>query len=141
MTLSRFRVAAIILIGFNVIGTLLTWIAHLQKPGTSLTNAIGGGTQFTGPIILIAIGCVAFGMTFAHRPIIATVGVALLCLWGLGFAVGETSELFQHNVGVSPDKWHVIIVGAVIGLLIGLSCAFSGMPTLRPSRRATRVIW
>lgn len=139
MTFSRLRLTAITLIGFNVIGTLLTWIAHLQKPGTSTANAIGGGTQFTGPIVLIVIGCIAFGLTLARRPIAASVGIALLGLWGLGFAVGEASELFQHNVGVTQGRWDVILVGAAIGMIVGLSCAVSALLTLRATRhgRAT----
>lgn len=56
MTLSRYRAVAIAFVGFNVVGTVLTWIAHLQKPGTSLRNAIGSGTEITGPVVLIAVG-------------------------------------------------------------------------------------
>jgi hypothetical protein len=135
MTLPRFRIVAILFVGFNLVGTVLTWIAHLQKPGTSLTNAIGSGTEFTGPIVLIAIGCLSLGLTFASRRFAVVVGIALLGLWGLGFAVGESSELFKHNVGVSPDRWNVILAGSIIGLVLGLSCAVSSLLTLRRSRR------
>jgi hypothetical protein len=140
MTLSRFRLVAIALIGFNIIGTVLTWIAHLQKPGTSLANAIGDGTQFTGPIVLIVIGCAAFGLTFNSRRLAAPIGIALLGLWGLGFAVGEASELFEHNVGVTTDKWNVILAGAVIGLVVGLACAASSLYALRQSRRTPAAV-
>lgn len=140
MTLSRFRLAAVTLIGFNIVGTVLTWIAHLQKPGTSLANAIGDGTQFTGPIVLIGIGCLAFGLTFVARQPAVTIGVTLLGLWGLGFAVGECSELFENNVGVSHGKWDVILAGAVVGLVVGLTCAASSLRTLRQSRQTPATV-
>lgn len=59
MTINRFRIAAYILIGFNILGTLLTWTAHLQKPGTGAASAVADGTQFTGPLIFVAVAAIA----------------------------------------------------------------------------------
>jgi hypothetical protein len=135
MTINRFRVAAGVLIGFNVIGTILTWAAGLQKAGTGLANAIGGGTQFTGPLVLVVIAVVAMAATYSARRRLAFVGVLLLALYGAGFSVGEISELFQHNVGISPGRWDVILAGAVIGIVIGIPTAILGAATLLAGRR------
>ena len=139
MTLSRFRVFAIALVAFNIVGTVLTWIAHLQKPGTSLAHAFGDGTEFTGPIFLIVLSCIAFAMTYVSRRFVWVVGVAWLGLWGLGFAFGETTELFKHNVGVSSGKWDAVLALSVIGLVVGIVCAVGSALTLRESRRASAV--
>ena len=55
MTTGRFRAAAAALITFNLAGTVLTWTAHLSKPGTSNAHAILNGTEFTGPLFFIAV--------------------------------------------------------------------------------------
>jgi hypothetical protein len=53
MTSSRFQLAAITLIAFNIVGTVMIWTMHLSKPGTSNAYAILNGTEFTGPIFFI----------------------------------------------------------------------------------------
>jgi hypothetical protein len=135
MTINRFRVAAGVLIGFNIIGTILTWAAGLQKPGTGLANAIGGGTQFTGPLVLVVIAVVALAATYSARRRLAFVGVLLLALYGVGFSVGEISELFQHNVGIDSGRWDIVLAGAVIGIVVGVPTAILGAATLLAGRR------
>lgn len=55
MILRNFRVAAAVLILFNLIGTVITWTAHLVKPGTANTAAVLSGTEFTGPLVFLAL--------------------------------------------------------------------------------------
>ena len=138
MTINRFRIAAGTLIGYNIIGTILTWAAHLQKPGTGAANAIAAGTQFTGPLILVGIAIVALAVTFSARRRLALGGVFLLGLYGVGFAFGELTELFQHNVGISPGRWDVVLAGSVIGAVIGISTAVLTAAELAGRRRASR---
>jgi hypothetical protein len=57
-------------------------------------------------------------------------------LFAVGFTVGEVSELFQHNVGMSAAKWDVVLAGAVVGAIIGVSSAVLGVRVLL-ARRAT----
>jgi hypothetical protein len=137
MTINRFRTAAVTVIGFNILGTILTWIAHLQKPGIGAANAVAAGTQFTGPLIFAALGAVALALTLSARRILARIGVVLLAIYGAGFAIGEISELFQHNVGISPARWDVVLAGAVIGAVIGLTCATLAVLALAAQRRVT----
>jgi hypothetical protein len=135
MTINRFRIAATTLIGFNILGTIHTWVADLQKPGLGAANAIGAGTQFTGPLVLVVLGAIALALTFASRRIVARIGVVLLAIYGAGFAIGEISELFQRNVGISAARWDVVLAGAVIGAVIGLACAALAVRTLVAQRR------
>lgn len=74
MALSRFRIAVVILILFNVVGTVVSWAAHLSKPGTSAANAIVGGTEFTGPIIFIALW-IGFVVMMSMTGRIVTIGL------------------------------------------------------------------
>jgi hypothetical protein len=136
--LKRLQIAAIALIGFNLVGTILTWIAHLTKPGTGDANVIGGGTLFTGPLFLLALVIVALLLTRSSRPAVATVGVVLLTLFALGFTVGEVSELFQHNVGISGAKWDVVLAASVVGVVLGAATAAMGVRTLVANRKTAR---
>ena len=136
MNSKKFRVTAGVLIGFNILGTIVTWAAHLTKPGTSAASAIGGGTQFTGPLFLLAVAVVALLMAGSGRRWIAVTGTVLVTLFAAGFTVGEVSELFQHNVGMSAAKWDVVLAGAVVGAIIGVSSAVLGVRVLL-ARRAT----
>ncbi len=138
MTLNHFRTAAYVLIGFNVLGTILTWIAHLQRPTIGAANAIGAGTQFTGPLVFTAVALAALVFTFSARRWLARTGLILLALYGAGFAIGEISELFQHNVGISAGRWDVVLAGSVIGALIGITDAILAVPALLKSRRVQR---
>src|SRR5215469_11232149 len=112
MTINRFRIAAATLIGFNILGAVLTWTAHLQKPDIGVAKAISGGTQFTGPLIFVALGIVSFVLTYASGRRLVNTGVFLLGLWGAGFSVGEVSELLQHNDGISTGRWDVVLAGS-----------------------------
>jgi len=132
---NRFRIAASTLIGYNILGTILTWAAGLQKPGTGAANAIGGGTQFTGPLILVAVAVLALAATFSARRWLALTGVFLLGLFGAGYALGEVSELFQHNVGISAGRWDVVLAGSVIGAVLGIATAVLAVAGLLAARR------
>jgi hypothetical protein len=138
MNSTTFRVTAGVLIGFNILGTIVTWVAHLTKPGTSAASAIGGGTQFTGPLFLLAVALIALLMAGAARRWIAVTGTVLVTLFAAGFTVGEVSELFQHNVGMSAAKWDVVLAGAVIGAILGVSSAVLGVRVLLARRAAGR---
>jgi hypothetical protein len=138
MTINRFRIAAAALIGFNILGTILTWVARLQRPGIGAANAVAAGTQFTGPLIFVVLGALALALTFAASRILARIGVVLLAIYGAGFAFGEASELFQRNVGISPARWDVVLVGAVLGAVIGLTCATLAVLALIAQRRASQ---
>ena len=138
MNSTTFRVTAGVLIGFNILGTIVTWAAHLTKPGTSAASAIGGGTQFTGPLFLLVVALVALLMAGAARHWIAVTGTVLVTLFAAGFTVGEVSELFQHNVGMSAAKWDVVLAGAVIGAILGVSSAVLGVRALLVRRAASR---
>ena len=138
MTINRFRIAATALIGFNILGTILTWVTHLQKPDMGAANAIAAGTQFTGPLVLVALSAVALALTFSAHRILVPIGVVLVALFGAGFAIGEISELFQHNIGISPARWDAVLVGSVIGAVIGLTCATLAVLALAAQRRAKR---
>jgi hypothetical protein len=140
MTANRFRTAAWSLIGFNILGTILTWAAHLQKPGTGDANAIAAGTKFTGPLLLVALAIVAVALTFSARRWLAGIGILLLGLYGAGFAIGEISTLFEHNIGISADRWDVVIIGSVIGAVIGVTEAVLAMQTLVRMRRTDRPV-
>ena len=139
MTINRFRAAAGVLIAFNILGTILTWTAHLQKPGISAANAIGAGTQFTGPLALVALGIIALVLTYSTRRWLARTGIVLLALYGAGFAIGEISELFQHNIGISAGRWDVVIAASIIGAIIGITEAFLAVRALLTSRQADRL--
>jgi hypothetical protein len=138
MNSTTFRVTAGVLIGFNILGTIVTWAAHLTKPGTRAASAIGGGSQFTGPLFLLAVALIALLMAGAARRWVAVTGTVLVTLFAAGFTVGEVSELFQHNVGMSAAKWDVVLAGAVIGAILGVSSAVLGVRVLLARRAAGR---
>jgi len=139
MNSKKFRITAGVLIGFNILGTIVTWAVHLTKPGTSAASAIGGGTQFTGPLFLVAVALVALLMAGSARRWIAVTGTVLVTLFAAGFTVGEVSELFQHNVGMSAAKWDAVLAGAVVGAILGISSAVLGARVLLARRAANRV--
>ena len=136
MALNRFRIAASILILFNAVGTVVSWAAHLSKPGTSDAHAIVAGTEFTGPIIIIAlwIGCVAM-MLMTGR--IATIGLWLMTVFAAVFDFGAITELFKKNIGVTTSKWHFIIGADVVSLAVGLAVAVLGIAVIARSRRVS----
>jgi hypothetical protein len=138
MNSKKFRVTAGVLIGFNILGTIVTWAAHLTKPGTSAASAIGGGTQFTGPLFLLVVALIALLMAGSARRWIAVTGTVLVTLFAAGFTVGEVSELFQHNVGISAAKWDVVLAGAVVGAILGISSVVLGVRVLLTRRAANR---
>ncbi len=80
----------------------------------------------------------ALVFTFSARRWLARTGLILLALYGAGFAIGEISELFQHNVGISAGRWDVVLAGSVIGALIGITDAILAVQALLKSRRAQR---
>jgi Ca2+/H+ antiporter len=138
---NRFRIAAGTLIGYNILGTLLTWAAHLQKQGTGTANAVTGGTQFTGPLIIVAIAVVALAVTFSDHRRVALTGFFLLALFGAAFAFGEVTELFQHNVGISAGRWDVVLAGSVVGAVMGIAtAAIAAAGLLAARRRAGRPV-
>ena len=139
MTINRFRAAAIVLIGFNLAGTLLTWATHLQQARTGAAHAILNGTEFTGPLILAATALVSLGLTYSGRRWLGPLGVFLIGLWGAGFAIGEISELFKHNVGISSVRWDVVLAGSAIGIVIGLTTAVVAVRLMADRRRRLRV--
>jgi hypothetical protein len=138
MSSKKFRVTAGVLIAFNILGTILTWAVHLTKPGTSAASAIGGGTQFTGPLVLVAVALIALLMAGSGRRWLAVTGTVLVTLFAAGFTVGEVSELFQHNVGISAAKWDVVLAGAVVGAILGICSAVLGVRALLARRAARR---
>jgi len=129
MTSRHFQVAAIVLIVFNVVGTALSWTAHLSKPGTSNLHAVVNGTEFTGPIVFIAAWIVLVAMTWG-RGRIATIGTVLMTVFAVLFSAGEISELFKSNIGVSTGKWDVILAATVAGLVIGATTVGLGAAVL-----------
>ena len=136
--MNRFQIAAITLIGFNIIGTLLTWAAHLQKPGTSTLHAMAQGTEFTGPTVFVALWCVTFAMTF--RPgRIGSVGTTLTTVFALLFTIGESTELGKSNVGISSAKWDLVLAATVIGVIAGISTVAAGVATTITRRRRASV--
>lgn len=134
MTFQRFRVAVIALVIFNLAGTLVTWVAHLSKPGTSTSHAWLAGTEFTGPLLFIAIWVASTALLWAGDRA-ATAGTWLMTLFAALFSVGEISELLKSNVGVSSGKWDAISALAVVGLAIGLLAATLGVVTIVRARR------
>ena len=136
MTANRFRITSWAFIGFNILGTILTWAAHLQKPGTGAANAIAAGTLFTGPLLLVALAIVALVLTFSARRWLVGIGISLLALYGVGFTVGSIALLFEHNIGISTGRWDVVIIGVVIGAIIGITEAVLSVQTLIRMRRA-----
>jgi hypothetical protein len=140
MTTNRFRTAAWALIGFNILGTILTWAAGLQAPGTGAANAITAGTKFTGPLLLVALAIVALVLTFSARRRLAGTAISLLALYGAGFAFGEITTLFEHNIGISTGRWDVVIAASVIGAIIGITEAVLAVQTLVKMRRADRTV-
>jgi hypothetical protein len=140
MTANRFRTAAWALIGFNILGTILTWAAHLQKPRIGAANAIASGTLITGPLLFVVLAIIAMVLTYSSRRRLAGIGISLLALYGAGFAIGEISELFQHNVGISAGRWDVVIAASVIGAIIGITVAVLAVQTLIRMRGVDRPI-
>ncbi len=134
MTISHFRTAAVALIAFNLTGTLITWAAHLSKPGTSDAHAILQGTEFTGPLAFVACWIVCAVMLWMTGSA-ARVAAWLMTLFALAFSVGEVSELVKSNVGVSSAKWNVIIALDAFGLVLALTTVALGALTVARRRR------
>jgi hypothetical protein len=85
------------------------------------------------------VAIVAVAVTYSARRWLARTGIVLLALFGAGFAFGEITELFQHNIGISAGRWDVVIAASVIGAIIGITEAFLAVKTLLTSRQADRL--
>jgi hypothetical protein len=138
MTLKNFRAAAEVLIVFNLIGTVVSWTAHLVKPGTSNVHALYAGTEFTSPVIFTAFWIVFVLMMLRAGVFgtVRTVGAILMTLSALIFLIGETSELFKSNVGISSGKWDFVKAASGVGVIIALVTVILGVGYLVTSRRA-----
>lgn len=134
MALHRFRLAAAAWIAFNIVGTVVTWTAHLSKPGTATTHAILQGTEFTGPLVLIALWIAAVALTYRTGRA-AVVGVWLTTLFALVYAVGDVTELTKSNIGVSAGKWHAILALDALGLAVALCAVVFGIAAIAQTRQ------
>jgi hypothetical protein len=137
MTLTRFRNATIALIGFNLAGTVATWTFHLAKPGTSAAHAVLAGTEFTAPLLFVAVWIV-FAVLLSNGSRSATASLWLMTLFAVGFVFGDLTELFKHNIGVSAAKWHLILAADVLSLAFGVTVAVLGVVTIVRSHRDHR---
>jgi len=137
MTLNNFRAAASVLIAFCLVGTVVTWSAHLSAPGTARSDAILMGTEFTSPLAFTAAWIVFVLLTFTGG-ITRKLGVALMTLSALIYAFGDTTELFKSNVGVSDGKWTFIIVATGVGMAIALVTLMLGIGYFVGQRRLGR---
>jgi len=84
------------------------------------------------------VALIALLMAGTARRWIAVTGTVLVTLFGVGFTIGELSELFQHNVGMSAAKWDVVLAGAVVGAILGICSAVLGVRVLLARRAANR---
>ena len=137
MTLARFRNATIALVVFNLAGTVVSWTAHLTKPGTSSAHAIVAGTEFTAPLLFVAFWIV-FAVLLSTKSRATTVSLWLMTLFAVGFAFGDVTELLKNNIGVSSGKWHLILFADVVSLSLGLGVAVLGLATIVRSRQDRR---
>jgi hypothetical protein len=139
MTMNQFRLAAVILIAFNALGSVATWLAGLQNPKVGVAYALGGGTQFTGPLVLLFLACGALALTYTHSRRLQRIGVVLVGIWGASFALGDLTQLFQHNDGISQGRWDVVLGGAVIGIVLGVATVTCAVRLLLAQRRERRL--
>jgi hypothetical protein len=139
MATDRFRTAAGVLIAFNLICTVVTWTAHLAKPGTATAHAILNGTEFTAPFVLIVpwIACFA-AMFVAGR--VARVGRSLMTVFATVYSIGDVTELAKNNIGVSTANWHTIITLDAIGLTLGVLTATLGVLSIAQARRRPHAV-
>ena len=137
--MNQFRLAAVALIAFNVLGSVATWLAGLQNPKVGVAYAIGGGTQFTGPLVLLFLACCALALTYTRRRRVQRIGIVLVGIWGASFALGDVTQLFQHNDGISQVRWDVVLAGAVIGIVLGAATATCAVRLLLAQRREHRL--
>ncbi|HVA08160.1 MAG TPA: hypothetical protein VNG12_15590, partial [Acidimicrobiales bacterium] len=117
MTLTNFRIAAWTLIVFNVVGTVATWTAHLDTPGTGNAHAIANGTNFTGPVVFVAVWIAVVLLTMV-RGFARTIAIILMTLFALGFGFGEVTEFFQSNHGLGSGRWNIVLAASGVGLAI-----------------------
>jgi hypothetical protein len=89
-------------------------------------------------LFLLAVALVALLMAGAARRWVAVTGTVLVTLFSAGFTVGEVSELFQRNVGISAARWDVVLAGAIVGAILGVSSAVLGVRVLLARRAAGR---
>ena len=132
--MNRFQTAAITLIAFNVVGTLLTWTAQLQQPGTSTLHAMAQGTEFTGPTVFVALWCLTVAMSFRPKRV-GSAGIILTTVFALLFTIGESTELAKSNVGITDAKWDVVMTATVVGVILGVGTVATGVHAAVSRRR------
>jgi hypothetical protein len=139
MTMKQFRLAAVALIAFNILGSVATWLAGLQNSKVGVAYALGGGTQFTGPLVLLFLACCALALTYTHGRRLQRIGVVVVGIWGASFALGDLTQLFQKNDGISQGRWDVVLAGAVVGIVLGVATAGCAVRLLLAQRRERRL--
>lgn len=137
--MNQFRLAAVALIAFNALGSVATWVAGLQNQKLGVANAVGQGTQFTGPLALLFLACCALALTYTRSRILQRIGIVLVGIWGAGFAFGDLTQLFQRNDGISSGRWDVVLAGAVVGIVLGTITATCAVRLLLAQRRERRL--
>ena len=133
LTLGNFRLGASVLIVFNLIGTVVTWTDHLVKPGTANGHAFIAGTEFTSPVLFTVLWIVFVVMTL-RKSAIGRVGAILMTVSALVFLIGESSELFKSNVGLSSGKWDFVLGASAVGIVLAVATVILGIGHLVRSR-------
>ena len=134
-TLGNFRRGAWVLIVFNLIGTLVTWTDHLAKPGTANAHAFIAGTEFTSPVLFTLLWIV-FVLLTLRKSAIGRIGAILMTVSALVFLIGETSELFKSNVGLSSGKWDFVLGASGVGIVLAVATLILGIRHLVRPRTA-----
>jgi hypothetical protein len=61
-----------------------------------------------------------------------------MILFAVAFALGDLTELFKNNVGVSAAKRNLVLAADVVSLVVGLTTCVLGIAAIAAARRTTR---
>ena len=81
-------------------------------------------------------------LTYTQGRITQRIGIVVIGIWGASFALGDLTQLFQHNDGISSGRWDVVLAGAVVGMVLGIitvTCAVRLLVAQRRERRLGQV--
>jgi FtsH-binding integral membrane protein len=144
---TRFLAAAWLFVAFNLVGTIVGWLAALPASNGRHGNVhhvgrqavTGNGTALSPPLfITVILGlCVLAAARSGGWP--GRIGAALTFLFaGFYVSAGELGELTTNTSPLTGAKWDLVLALGALGIAIAALTLVTGLRTLAGSlsRRA-----
>ena len=139
-----FLLAAWAFIAYNVLGTVIGWLAALPASNGQHGNVhdvghqaiAGNGTALSPPLFLLVIMVLA-GLAAARTGWISRAGAFIVWFYaGFYLSAGEIGELTTKTSPLTGARWNLVLALGSIGLAIAAAVLLAGIWTAAGALRA-----